>query len=152
MSFPSVFDPATTQKCLERLAKLEVDTQPQWGKMDAAQMLAHLNVAYDITYGHKPVKYNGFARFMLKLFVKDMVVGTKPYKKNSRTAPAFLIADSRDFEKEKAKLIAYIKDTEQKGKSFFEGKKSSAFGVLSSEQWSTQFYKHMDWHFTQFGI
>jgi hypothetical protein len=39
---------------------------------------------------------------MMKLFVKNIVVGEKPYAKNSRTAPEFIIANQRDFEKEKS--------------------------------------------------
>ncbi len=53
------------------------------GKMEAGQMLAHVSVAYDLVYdenhGHKPP--GGFAKFMLKLFVKGYVVGDKAYKK-----------------------------------------------------------------------
>lgn len=152
MPFPSSYDPEVSQQFLARLEKLEVDTQPQWGKMDAGQMLAHLNVAYEVTYGHTPVKYNGFMKLMLKLFVKKVVVGEKPYKKNSRTAPIFLIADQRDFEMEKKKLVAFIKETQEKGASYFEGRESPSFGVMTAVEWSNQFSKHLEHHFSQFGI
>ena len=35
--------------------------------------------------------------------------------------------------------------------TFFEGKVSSSFGSMTSKEWSTQFYKHIDHHFRQFG-
>ena len=105
MALQNIFSKASTEESLSRLEKLTPNTQPLWGKMNAAQMLAHLNVAYDMTYG-KIVPNNSFlTKLMLKLFVKNAVVSEIPYPKNSRTAPAFVIADQRDFEKEKAILM-----------------------------------------------
>lgn len=152
MASPSIFDPKETQSALKRLDKLTNETTPQWGKMNAAQMLAHLNVAYDITYGEMKVNNSRFKKFMLKLFLKNFVVGEKPYKKNGPTAPQFLIADQRDFDKEKAKLRNYIGETEKNGVAYFDGRENSSFGKMTAQEWSNLFYKHMDHHFTQFGI
>lgn len=150
MNLLNTFDPTT--QTLNRLDKLSNTTKPQWGKMNSAQMMAHLSVPYDMAYGKKVSNPSFFGKLMLKLFVKNIVVGDKPYSKNSRTSPDFIIADERNFETEKARLIANIKETEAKGSSYFEGKESSAFGKLSAQQWSVQFYKHLDHHFTQFGV
>lgn len=150
--YPSIFDSATTDAMLSRLEGITADTVPQWGKMNASQMLAHLNVAYDINSGKIPVSYNPIMRFMLKLFVKDIVVGKKPYAKNGRTAPVFIVEGARDFAAEKAKLISNMKAVEAEGAAAYEGKFSASFGKLSSQEWSNQFWKHMDHHFTQFGV
>ena len=152
MAYPSVFDAATTAQVLNRLEKLTPQTQPLWGKMNAAQMLAHLNVSYHVAYDNLPVKNNFFTKWLLKTFVKNGVVNEVPYKKSSQTAPYFIISDSRDFEKEKQILINYIKESESKGVAYFEGKESVSFGVLTSKEWSNLFYKHLDHHFNQFGI
>lgn len=50
MTLPSTFDFNTTQQHLQKLDKLTNETKPLWGKMNAAQMLAHLNVTYDLAY------------------------------------------------------------------------------------------------------
>lgn len=152
MAFPSIFEKSTTEECLSRLGKLTYESKPLWGKMNVAQMLAHVNVAYDICYEKVESENSGAAKFLLKLFVKKTVVGEKPYKKNSRTAPIFQVVDERDFETEKLKLIENITHTEELGKEHFERKESSSFGSLSSREWSNQFYKHMDHHFKQFGV
>ncbi len=91
-------------------------------------------------------------KLMLKMFVKPVVVGNKPYQKNSQTTPYFVIADDRDFEAEKSKLIAYMKQMQKDGAAKFEGKESPSFGVMTAQEWSNQYYKHLDHHFTQFGI
>ena len=152
MKLQNIFTPESTQETIDRLNNLKADTVPEWGKMNAPQMLAHLNVAYDITFGKIDVKYNFFMKLMLKTMVKSTVVGNKPYKKNGQTAPIFVIADERDFEKEKAQFIANVKKTQELGANHFEGKASPSFGKLSSKEWSNQFYKHMDHHFRQFGV
>lgn len=132
MALPSTFDTKTTQQHLERLDKLTNETKPIWGKMNAAQMLAHLNVTYDLAYERKTSSPGFFMKWMLKSFIKDIVTGEKPYPRNSRTGKEFIISDKRDFEKEKAILIANIKDTEAKGTTYFEGRNNQAFGSLSS--------------------
>lgn len=152
MSYPSVFDSQTTANLLKRINKLQPTSQPEWGKMGAAQMLAHCCVAYDITYGKTEVKYNWFMRKMLGWFVKPIVVGEKPYEKNTRTAPVFIIEDERDFAAEKARLTEYIQRVEADGEAFFKGKASPSFGVLTTEEWSNQFWKHLDHHLRQFGV
>lgn len=152
MLSPSVFESNTTENSLSRLKKLSPTTQPAWGKMNAGQMLAHLNVAYDMAFDKTDIKVNGIARFMLKTFVKNKVVGEKPFSKNGQTAPFFVMKEDKDFEKEKQALITNIKEVEAKGKSWFEGKQSPSFGPLSSSEWSQLFQKHIEHHFEQFGI
>jgi len=152
MTYLNAFDPATTKISIDRLDKLNPDAQPQWGKMNASQMMAHLNVAYDMAYGKVGERPGAFVRFMMKLFVKKIVVGDQPYKRNNRTAPEFIIEGDRNFEQEKAKLVENIKKVEKDGVQYFEGKESLSFGKLSSKEWSNLFYKHLDHHFEQFGV
>ena len=152
MTLLNTFDPKTTEKTFERLEKLNYMSKPQWGKMNVAQMLAHLNVTYDLTYGKTVAHHSFFAKLMMKMFVKGIVTSDKPYPKNSRTGADFIISNERDFEKEKSIFIDYVKQTESKGAAYFEGRENPAFGILTSKEWSNQFYKHIDHHFTQFGV
>ncbi len=151
MALPSIFNSEMTAKQLDRLNTLTPESKVLWGKMNSAQMLAHLNIGYDATYGKIDAKPSAFAKLMLKLFVRKIVVGEKPYAKNSRTAPHFVVSDEREFESEKAKLAAYIQQVESDGEAFFEGKESPSFGKMTAQEWSNQFYKHLDHHFSQFG-
>ena len=121
MAILNTFDPKTTEEIFKRLEKLNYMSKPQWGKMNVAQMLAHLNVTYDLAY-------------------------------NRVQSPVFIISNERDFEKEKSIFIDNVKKTEADGVAFFEGRISSSFGPMTAKEWSTQFYKHIDHHFTQFGV
>lgn len=148
----NIYDKEYTNQVIERINKLTPETKPQWGKMSADQMLAHLNVAYDMSFTSKYTKPNAVAKFFLKLFVKKMVVGPKPYPKNGRTAPQFVISGSRNFEEEKQKLIGYMEEIVNLGTAHFEGKESHSFGPLTSNEWNVMFGKHLEHHLTQFGV
>lgn len=147
-----IFDPAVTAELVNRINQLTPETQGLWGKMSVDQMLAHCNVAYEMAFTDKHAKPNAFVRFLLRTFVKNGVVNEKPYPKNIRTAPAFIIADSRNFNEEKERLIGYLNHTLELGKEHFEGKASISFGPMSAQEWNNQFYKHLDHHLNQFGV
>ena len=150
----NIFEKSVTEEVIGRIEKLTPETQPQWGKMNVSQMLAHLCVTYEFVYTdkHDSTKATGFKRFMIKLFAKNMVCGDKPYPKNGRTAPQFIITDEREFAKEKARLIEFMKQVQADGEAKFDGKESHSFGVLNKKEWNNMFYKHTDHHLTQFGV
>jgi len=151
MALQNIFSKEVSDKVINRINTLKTTTQPGWGKMDVAQMLAHCNVTYELVFEDKHPKPNFFLKLMLKAFVKKTVVTEAPYKRHSQTAPAFLIKGSRDFEAEKTRLVNYINKTQQLGESHFDQKESHSFGVLNKEEWNNMFYKHLDHHLTQFG-
>lgn len=148
----NIFDRSVSNEVIARINKLKPDTKPLWGKMSVEEMLAHCNVTYELVYDNIHPKNNAFKKWLLKTFVKNMVVGEKPYKKNSRTAPEFLITTSKNFQEEKQRLIAYIEKTQQLGSEYFEGRESHSFGKLKTTEWNNMFYKHLDHHLNQFGV
>jgi hypothetical protein len=152
MQIPSIYSEEISTSIIARIEQLSPSTPALWGKMDVAQMLAHCNVTYEMLYEDKHKKPNSLVRFILKLLVKPMVTGEKSYKKNTQTAPAFLIADAKQFEAEKTRLIAYIQRTQQLGADHFEGLASNSFGNLTSKEWNNLFYKHLDHHLSQFSV
>lgn len=142
----NIFLPEVTQEIIERINKLKPTSIPQWGKMSVSKMLAHCNVTYEMLYEDTHKKPNALMKLILKLFVKTAVVNEKPYKRNSPTAPAFIINDDKDFEKEKQRLINYLQKTQAMGETAFEGKESHSFGKLTTTEWNNMFYKHLDHH------
>ncbi|OOQ61759.1 DUF1569 domain-containing protein [Mucilaginibacter pedocola] len=153
MALPNIFTKPVADGVIERINKLTPQSTPQWGKMSVSQMMAHCCVAYELVYeAEKHPTPNAFMKLILKLFVKDVVVSEKPYKHNSPTAPAFIIKDEKNFEAEKARLIAYITKTQELGEAAFDNRMSHSFGRLSINEWNNMFYKHFDHHLTQFGV
>lgn len=152
MALPNVYDKAVAQDLINRINKLTSETQPLWGKMNASQVMAHCCITYEYIFDERNDKPNFFMKFILKAFVKSKVVSEEPYAKDSPTGPAFIIADNKDFEKEKTRLINYINKVAEKGESFFVNKESNSFGVLNTTEWNNMMYKHLDHHLRQFGV
>jgi hypothetical protein len=147
-----LFDPQVTAELIARINQLKPESPALWGKMSVDQMLAHCCVAYDMAFTNKYPKPNPIMRFLLKTFVKKGVVNEVPYKKNIPTAPAFVIADRKNFEEEKNRLIHYLEKTVALGRSHFEGKESLSFGPMTAQEWNNLFYKHLNHHLNQFGV
>lgn len=153
LSIEDMFDPQGKERMLRRIKALTPESKAQWGKMDVGQMLAHCNVAYEIV--HEPGKHPapGFmGKFFAKLFARGVVIGDKPYPKSGPTAPMFVISEAKNFEVERARLIAYIEKTFAQGAPHYEGLENMTFGELSAKQWNTLFSKHLDHHLRQFGV
>lgn len=148
----NIFEATVTNEVIGRINQLTPESKGLWGKMTVSQMLAHCCVTYEMIYEDIHPKAGFFKTFIMKLFVKNIVVGSKPYKKNSPTAPAFVIADKRNFQEEKKRLIDYLKKTQELGGEYFDGKESNSFGKLSEAEWNVMFYKHLDHHLNQFAV
>ena len=152
MTLPNIFTTNVSENVIQRINRLNPGTQPNWGKMDVAQMMAHCNVAYELVYEDKHSRPNFLMKLILKSFVRKLVTSAAPYKRNVQTAPAFRITDARNFDAERNRLIDYISKTQQLGEDHFDNKESHSFGTLSKDEWNNMFYKHVDHHLTQFGV
>jgi hypothetical protein len=148
----NIFEKSVTDEVIGRVNQLTTESKPNWGKMSVDQMLAHCNVTYEFVYEDKHPKPKGLKKWLIKTFAKNIVVSEKPYKKNSRTSPEFLMTDQKNFEAEKSRLIAYLKKTQELGEEHFDNKESHSFGPLTKTEWSNMFYKHLDHHLSQFGV
>lgn len=152
MPLPNIFTKEVSDEIIQRINNLSPDSQPVWGKMNASQMLAHCNVVYEMVYEDKHSKPNSFIKFILKILVKDKVVGEKPYSHNLKTAPQFIMSDSKNFDAEKKRLTDYIIKTHDLGENHFDNKENLSFGILNKTEWNNMFYKHLDHHLSQFGV
>ncbi len=152
MALPNIFTDAVRDSLSERINSLTEYSKPQWGKMNASQMLAHLNVMFELALEQKHKRPNAFVRFMLQSFVKNKIINEVPYKKNSMTAPEMVIKHQPDFQKEKNKVLENLVSIGNQSGSFLAQKEHPSFGVLSGTEWSNLFYKHIDHHLRQFGL
>ena len=149
----NVFDAKDAQEYINRINNLTPETQRKWGKMSVDQVLAHLNVAYDLTFTpEKFPKPSFIAKFLLSRFVKPKITNEIPYKQSLPTSPVFIIADERNYEEEKAKLIGNIQRVQQLGREAFEGKENINFGKMAAQDWNNMFAKHLNHHLDQFGV
>jgi len=152
MNLPDIFNKEVSNTLVERINKLTAESLPLWGKMNVSQMFAHCNVTYEMAYENIHAKPNFLMSLILKFFVKNKVVSSVPYKKSIPTAPQFVMKETKNFEEEKARLVAYINKTQELGSDYFENRENLSFGKLTAAEWNNMFYKHLDHHLCQFGV
>ena len=146
----SIFEPATLQAFMQRINKLKPDTQRNWGKMDVAQMMAHCSAAIENTLGDTTPKRN-IIGLMFGKFAKKTIFNDKPFKQGLPTGKIFIIADTRNFEKEKQRLKTVLIKLSQGGGKPVDGKMHPFFGQMNAGEWSNLMNKHIDHHLKQFG-
>ncbi len=149
MELKNLFDANVKQDILVRIDRLTPQSQPQWGKMNVAQMLAHLQMPMGVALGSHKLPRTFFGRIVGR-FAKSVLYGEKPFKRNLPTDPSFvMISYQKDFEKEKQGIISMIKDFKEEN---IVNELHPFFGKLTKDQWSKGMYKHLDHHLQQFGV
>jgi len=149
MEVKNLFDPAVKQEIIDRINKLTPGTKPLWGKMNVAQMLAHIQKPIGIAFGtHQPK--GSFLLGLLGPLFKSKLWDEKPYKQSLPTDPTFIMTgQEKDFEVEKAAVIEMINRFTETN---IAGERHPVFGKLSRENWSKATWKHLDHHLKQFGV
>jgi Protein of unknown function (DUF1569) len=146
----SLFDTDATARILERLYRLEPDARPRWGKMNVAQMLAHCQAPFEVYFGKMKLK-QGLAGLVFGRMAKKQLLSDKPWRHNLPTAKVFLVADNRNFDVEREKLVNLINRFASEG-FIITTVTHPFFGKLSAQEWALLAYKHLDHHLQQFGV
>jgi hypothetical protein len=145
----TLFEETTVQELRERFEKLNSNITSEWGKMNAAQMLAHCTATLQMPVGDIVVKKSSLS--LIGWMFRGLFRNEKPFGKNSPTSPEFVMTESRDFEVEKRRFLdAFQKLT--KGQDAVKCFQHPFFGKMTCEDWGRLMYKHMDHHFRQFGV
>lgn len=153
MALPDIFSKEVTDGLIDRINRLTPESKPLWGKMTVAQMMAHCCITYQYVYEPEKFKKPGLIMgWVLRMIVKPSVTSEKPYQKNLRTGPDFLISDDRNFATEKERLVGFLQRVQKDGREFFDGRESFSFGKCNLTEWNNMFYKHLNHHLTQFGV
>jgi hypothetical protein len=147
----SLFEPTAYQEIVARLNQLQKDTPRLWGKMNAAQMLAHCNKAIEIPLSKEQQPRVFIGRIVGPLF-RSLLYNDTPYKQSLRTAPNFVISEEKDFEIEKATILKQITTFHQLGEKGITKHPHPFFGKFTPAQWGMSQYKHLDHHLKQFGL
>ena len=149
----NLLDATVASDIKTRLGQLEPQSERRWGKMTAAQMLAHCSMSMQWAVGEVvPEKGTLPARLMGRL-VKPMVFrNDDPIRKNSPTAKSLIVADERDLDKERDRLLALIDKFAAGGAAGCTSDPHSFFGRMTPEEWAILMYKHLDHHLRQFGV
>jgi hypothetical protein len=148
----NLFEAARVEEVKERIARLRPDSQRQWGKMNAAQAVAHCSAGLELAVGDRIPPRMFLGRIMGRI-VKPMVFrNDEPMRRNSPTAKDLVVQDERDLGTERERLRGLIDRFAAAGPIGCTTHPHSFFGRLTPEEWATLMYKHLDHHLRQFGV
>jgi hypothetical protein len=147
----NLFDPARATELTERIDRLHPDSPRQWGRMTAPQAMAHCAVALEWAVGDTVAPRMLIGR-VIGGFVKNLAVrDDEPMKRNAPTAPDLRIADERELDAERTRLIKLIDRFCAGGPAACTTNPHSFFGRMTPDEWAVLMYKHVDHHLRQFG-
>jgi len=144
-----LFQREAVDEIIARLDSLQPASVRQWGKMDAAQMMAHCSAALDMASGRMNLPRILVGR-LLGSFVKPIYTNDKPFSKNNPTDKKLVVSDQRDFAREREQLKLKLQQFHEGGEAQCTRHPHPFFGAFTPQEWARGMYKHLDHHLRQF--
>lgn len=149
----NLFDATVADQVKARLGQLEPQSERRWGKMTAAQMLAHCSVSMQWALGELVPEKGSLPARLIGRLVKPMVFRNEdPLRKNSPTAKSLVVTDARDLANERDRLLGLIDKFAAGGAAGCTRNPHGFFGRMTPNEWAVLMYKHLDHHLRQFGV
>jgi hypothetical protein len=146
----NIFDAPDQLELLQRMEKLTPQTKNIWGQMNVSQMLCHCTKAMQMPTGEIRPKPEAI-RF-LGQFLKKAVLGEGQFRKNSPTSNELKITGQHEFDIEKQNFLRAFEKLTKGGEAGVVAEKHPFFGKMKPQEWGRINYKHIDHHFSQFGV
>jgi hypothetical protein len=89
----TLFERATRDEIAARVCQLHRDTKPQWGSMNAYQMLKHCTLWEDMIFGKMPTKRAFIGRIFGRIALKTVLKNDSPLRRNTPTLPALIVKE-----------------------------------------------------------
>ena|ERR1700733_12129299 len=147
----SLFDRSAVVEIKQRLSALHPGSERGWGKMDAAQALAHCSAAMEMALGDALPPRLLIGRIIGPLF-RSAYSSEKPMQPGSPTHPSLVVSNQRDFARERERLAGLVDRFSVSGSEGCTTHPHPFFGKLTPAEWGTGMYKHLDHHLRQFGV
>jgi hypothetical protein len=137
------------QELRRRVALIQPDTAPQWGRMSAPQMMAHLTDCLRVAFGDMavaskklPIRYPP---------LKQLIVYVLPFPKNAPTSPDLISRRPESWTAEVADVASLVDrfGREPQDRAWPD---HPAFGTMNARSWGVLMYRHTDHHLRQFGV
>ena len=146
----NLFQPDAVEEVMARIEQLKPSSQPAWGKMNVAQMVAHCSTTMDMASGKFVAKRTLLGRIVGPR-VRHILKDESPMRRNSPTVKELRVGVC-DFAQEHERLKQCVRQFHEGGEARCTRHPHPFFGNITPLEWSTGMYKHVDHHLKQFGV
>jgi len=147
----SIFNPADNIELIERINKLTATSPALWGKMNAAQMMAHMQFGMNMAFCNSETKRHWIGRFF-GWIGKKRLLKTGHFDKHMPTFEDARVTYDCDFDEEKEKLIKLIRSALTIGQDGLAKYPHPFFATFKNDEWAQLNWKHFDHHLRQFEV
>ena len=147
----NLLNQSDSSEIISRLNKLAPNTQPQWGKMNVAQMLTHTHRTLQSATGELKLKRT-FIGMLFGNIAKKKLLSDEPWKHGMPTDKHFVVTDQRNFDEAKKAVLGAVQRFTQAGPNGVAKEAHPFFGNLTPEEWGRLMWTHLDHHLNQFGV
>jgi uncharacterized protein DUF1569 len=146
----SIWEEDRRHELLTRLERLPPDAPARWGKLTCPAMLAHVNDALRMVLGEvTPAAKKVPIRFFP---LKQLIIYALPFPKGVPTSPVLLERCDDAIFRDEVQAFPRILDRLASRAAQTSWPSHPAFGSMSRRAWGVLGYRHVDHHFTQFGV
>jgi hypothetical protein len=146
----SLFNISDNKDIIARINSLTPETKGGWGKMSVSQMLTHTQVPLRVAFGELRLKRT-FVGYLFGRIAKKKLSGERQWQKNMPTDKNFVVAEQKNFEEEKGRLISLVQRFTLSGPAGISKETHPFFGKLTVDEWDKLMWNHLDHHLRQFG-
>ena len=148
-------EPSVVDEILRRLERLRPDSDRQWGRMNADQMVCHLSDAFRAVSGEKRV--GALGTWLHRTVIKWVALRTPmPWPQGVPTMPE---VDQEKggtppaaFEADVSDLVERVRRFSAATAEVTRDLRHPLFGAMSHGDWMRWGYRHCDHHLRQFGV
>ena len=137
---------------MARINQLRPDSKRLWGKMTAAQAVAHCSLGLKLALGEITPPRTMIGWTIGPLLKTIILKDNEPMRRDSPTVRGLKVQDNRDLDAERNKLYAMMIRFVEAGPDGCTRHPHSFLGALTPQEWGTLMYKHLDHHLRQFGV
>jgi hypothetical protein len=148
----SLFNTSDNTAIIDRINRLSANSKVQWGKMSVGQMLAHAQRPLKVAFGELKLKRTFVGILFGNMAKKKLARGEEPFSKNLPTDKNFVVTDQHDVDVEKKNLVGLVQKFAQLSPNGITKEPHPFFGVMTTQEWDTLMWKHLDHHLKQFGV
>src|SRR3984893_12130763 len=104
----NLFEAARAEEIKKRIAQLRPDSEREWGKMNAAQAVAHCARGLELALGDRMPPRMLLGRIIGRMVKPKVLENDEPRQPNSATVKGLVIQDERGLGMERERLRGLI--------------------------------------------